>query len=88
MQVRGLVKQQIDSFNHFIERSMRDIVMAKDNCRITCEADPDWFLQYTDIHVGCPMELINYIERTLTPHDCRLRDMTYSAPITVLFSLL
>ena len=25
----------------------------------------------------------NFEERELTPHDCRLRDMTYSAPITV-----
>ena len=77
------MKQQIDSFNHFVERSMRAIVMASDNCRHTCDADPDWFVQYTDVHVGHPTEMVNYIERPLTPHGCRLRDMTYSAPITV-----
>lgn len=77
------MKQQIDSFNHFVERSMRAIVMAADNCRHTCDADPDWFVQYTDVHVGHPTEMVNYVERPLTPHGCRLRDMTYSAPITV-----
>jgi hypothetical protein len=81
--VRGLVKQQIDSFNFFLEESMRAIVMAEGNRRLTCDADVDWFLQYSDVRVGRPTHNVNYVEKTLTPHECRLRDMTYSAPITV-----
>jgi DNA-directed RNA polymerase III subunit RPC2 len=86
VQVRGLVKQQIDSFNFFVERAMRDIVMADGNRRLTCDADPDWFLQYTAVRVGRPMASVNYVDKPLSPHECRLRDSTYSAPVTVCFS--
>ena len=81
--MRGLVKQQIDSFDYFIEETMRAIVMAPGNKRHTCDSDPDWFLQYTDVRVGKPTQAVNYVEQRITPHECRLRDKTYSAPITV-----
>jgi DNA-directed RNA polymerase III subunit RPC2 len=36
------------------------------------------------VHVGMPdVEEGFNITQSVTPHDCRLRDMTYSAPITV-----
>lgn len=40
--------------------------------------------RYTNIYVGSPdvNEGFN-ISKPTTPHECRLRDMTYSAPITV-----
>ena len=40
--------------------------------------------QYLDVRVGSPdvEEGFNQVQST-TPHDCRLRDLTYSAPITV-----
>lgn len=44
----------------------------------------DFLLRYTNIYVGTPdvNEGFN-ISKPTTPHECRLRDMTYSAPITV-----
>ena len=83
VQVRGLVKQQIDSFNFLIEEDLRNIVMAAGNRMLTCDADPDWYLQYLDVRVGTPTQKVHYADKRLTPHDCRLRDMTYSAPIMV-----
>lgn len=83
MQVRGLVKQQIDSFNYLIQEDMYNIVMADGNRTLTCDADPEWYMRYLDVRVGSPTTKVNYVERKLTPHDCRLRDMTYSAPIHV-----
>lgn len=40
--------------------------------------------RYTNVSVGVPDvdEGFN-ISKPTTPHECRLRDMTYSAPITV-----
>ena len=35
------------------------------------------------MYVGAPTVTDNFQTKRLTPHDCRLRDMTYSAPITV-----
>jgi DNA-directed RNA polymerase III subunit RPC2 len=38
-----------------------------------------------DIRVGAPSseEGFNQLNEKITPHECRLRDMTYSAPIVV-----
>lgn len=42
--------------------------------------------RYTDIHIGEP-ERLDYDDRKpnneITPNECRLRDMTYAAPIRV-----
>lgn len=77
------MKQQIDSFNYLIQEDMYNIVMADGNRTLTCDADPEWYMRYLDVRVGSPTTKVNYVERRLTPHDCRLRDMTYSAPIHV-----
>ena len=43
-----------------------------------------FYLKYLDVHVGTPEIEEGFDEvKSVTPHDCRLRDMTYSAPITV-----
>ena len=81
LKCKGLVKQHIDSFNHFIDVDLRNIIHT--NRRITSDIDPDFFLEFTDINVGVPSleeQMVNY---TITPHECRLRDLTYAAPITV-----
>ena len=39
--------------------------------------------RYTDIFVGIPKVEEDYIQADITPQQCRLRDMTYSAPISV-----
>merc|ERR1719317_1908191 len=43
-----------------------------------------FYLKYLDVRVGSPdvEEGFNQVQST-NPHDCRLRDLTYSAPITV-----
>ncbi|RAL61620.1 hypothetical protein DID88_009657 [Monilinia fructigena] len=84
LKVKGLVKQHIDSFNYFVEHEIKDIVKA--NKRVTSEVDKYFWLEYTDIRVGEP-ERMDYDDRKpqneITPNECRLRDMTYAAPIRV-----
>lgn len=80
--VRGLVRQHLDSFNHFIQVELKEIIKA--NEFVHCEADPNWFVRYLDIRVGSPdIEESFCMQRKTTPHECRLRDITYSAPIVV-----
>ena len=148
--VKGLVKQHIDSFNHFINVDIKKIVQA--NNKIVSDADPNFYLIYKNIYVGTPdveesfnltrlastapmsisfhlsaslslylylhlspLSITSYLSRhfrdcrlvkgdlarirdnlyfykhynlsicnrKVTPHECRLRDLTYSAPITV-----
>ncbi|KAF8864371.1 putative DNA-directed RNA polymerase III subunit RPC2 [Acephala macrosclerotiorum] len=84
LKVKGLVKQHIDSFNYFVEHEIKDILKA--NNRVTSDVDKNFFLEYTDIRVGCP-ERMEFDDRRplneITPNECRLRDLTYNAPIRV-----
>lgn len=80
--VGGLVRQHIDSFNYFISTELREIVLA--NAKVVSAADPMFYLKYLDVHVGMPEIEESYnVARVTTPHECRLRDITYSALITV-----
>lgn len=45
--------------------------------------DPEFLLEYTDIKVGQPRRPDANDNRPITPHECRLRDLTYSAPVYV-----
>jgi DNA-directed RNA polymerase beta subunit len=54
LRMRGLMRQHIDSFDHFINLEIKKIVAARSNCEVRSEADPKFFLRYTDIYVGEP----------------------------------
>lgn len=82
LQVKGLVRQHIESFNYFVAREIKDIVAA--NERVTSSADPMFYLRYLSVEVGKPDIVEGFGEtKVTTPHACRLRDATYAAPITV-----
>ncbi|KAL4423845.1 hypothetical protein ABPG75_001146 [Micractinium tetrahymenae] len=83
LQAKGLIRQHVSSFNHFISSDLLKIIRAKGNERVTCDADPNFYLRYTNIYVGRPSLEEDYIQTELTPNQCRLRDQTYSAPISV-----
>jgi DNA-directed RNA polymerase III subunit RPC2 len=81
-QVRGLVKQHIDSYNYFINVEIKNILAA--NSKITSEADPSFYLKYsrrcrcfltrhryTNIWVGKPSVDQDYAVENITPHECR-----------------
>eukprot|EP00124_Ichthyophonus_hoferi_P000134 Ihof_evm24s4 gene=Ihof_evmTU24s4 len=81
LKVKGLIKQHIDSYNYFINVEIRKIVKA--NQFIRSDADPSFYLRYLNIKVGKPSEEAYESQKKIFPHECRLRDMTYSAPIYV-----
>ncbi|XP_076040363.1 RNA polymerase III subunit RpIII128 isoform X1 [Oratosquilla oratoria] len=82
LRVKGLVKQHIDSFNYFINVDIKNIVKA--NSRVTSDVDPLFYVKYMDVRVGKPnIEEGMNIAKETAPHECRLRDITYSAPIMV-----
>lgn len=85
---KGLVRQHIDSFNYFINVEIKKIVKA--NEKVVWDAQGSTFyLKYLDIKVGTPVVEEGFLQDTqyrpdwATPHICRLRDLTYCAPITV-----
>ncbi len=81
LKVKGLVKQHIDSFNYFVDVELRKIIQA--NEKVDSDIDPHFYLRYSDIRVGMPTMNENLITYAVTPQECRLRDLTYSAPIVV-----
>jgi DNA-directed RNA polymerase III subunit RPC2 len=84
LRMRGLMRQHIDSFNHFINVDIKQIVAARSNREVRSDADPKFFLQYTDIYAGEPsLDEDHFHLNTVTPFQCRLRDCTYSAPLYV-----
>lgn len=82
LRVKGLVKQHLESFNYFVQTDMWKIVRA--NVIIQSDVDPDFYLKFLSIKVGKPSVVDGFgVSRDLTPHECRLRDSSYSAPILV-----
>lgn len=84
LQLRSLLRQHIDSFDHFVDRDMKQIVASESANSIKSEHDAKFYLKYESIWVGQPnLEEDSYRTITATPFHCRLRDYTYSAPIYV-----
>ena len=92
LKVKGLVKQHIDSFNHFVDVELQKIVDS--DPWIMSDVDPSFYIKYQKIYIGrpCRMDEIQYQDEksfkegsSVTPNECRLRDMTYAAPILVDF---
>jgi len=50
LKANGLVKQHIDSFNHFVDHDLKNLLNTN-NC-VTSDVDPKCFLVYTNIYVG------------------------------------
>ena len=76
--------RHIDSFDFFVNHEIKEIVQA--NCRILSEVDSNFYFEFTDIRVLTPSRDVHNDPRAkskVTPMECRLRDMTYSAPVVV-----
>ncbi|KAK3320877.1 hypothetical protein B0T19DRAFT_251711 [Cercophora scortea] len=84
LKVKGLVKQHIDSYNFFVNKEIQDIV--KTNRIIKSDQEENFWLEFTDIRVGRPTrnDFSDFKARNeVTPQECRLRDLTYAAPVVV-----
>jgi DNA-directed RNA polymerase III subunit RPC2 len=71
----------LDSFNYFVDVELGKIMRA--NERVDSDIDPNFFLKYTNIYVGSPRIEENMVGYEVTPQECRLRELTYAAPIMV-----
>lgn len=81
----GLIKQHIDSYNYFVEHDIKEIV--KTNRVIRSDVDSAFYLEFLDIRVERPTRADagqSFKNKSpVTPMECRLRDMTYAAPIVI-----
>jgi DNA-directed RNA polymerase III subunit RPC2 len=82
LKLHGLVRQHIDSYDYFVNEGMKQIMLA--NKRIESDQNPNFYLEYKDIWIGEPrIEETSHNSKNITPQLCRLRDLTYAAPIYV-----
>ena len=83
LKIRGLVKQHIDSFNYFTEIEIKNIVRSSRNYLIKSSFNSLFYLKYKDIRISSPTIDEDFTTGIITPHECRIRSLTYSAPILV-----
>ncbi|OIR57490.1 MAG: DNA-directed RNA polymerase III subunit RPC2 [Amphiamblys sp. WSBS2006] len=78
---KKVARHQTDSFDWFIEREIGEIVQS---CGVVfSDIDPAFYLRYTAVRVGEPSVNENMISVRTTPNDCRIRELSYTAPISV-----
>lgn len=85
LRLRSLLRQHIDSFDHFVHTELQQIVSSPSNCEVRSEHDPKFYLRYEACWVGTTpsVDEESFALQKITPFHCRLRDCTYSAPIYV-----
>ncbi len=86
---KGWVKFQIDSFDNFVENGLQSIINEIGTIDLMPDVS-DIKLSFGKVEVGSPylIEADGYkrsldTKSPLFPNECRIRDLTYSAPIWV-----
>eukprot|EP00049_Salpingoeca_infusionum_P023354 m.11617 g.11617 ORF g.11617 m.11617 type:complete len:1137 (+) comp5753_c0_seq2:128-3538(+) len=80
LKLKGLVRQHVESFNYFINIGIHNILKANDT---VYSEDPSFYFKYLDIRIDVPKVTQAYVEKTISPNDCRLRNITYAGTIRV-----
>ena len=85
-ETKGLIRHQISSFNHFINRDLPDII--KDNSRqIIEQKNKDCVIyefKFDNIYVPNPTVIEESRElKNITPQDSRIRNLTYESPVYI-----
>ncbi|KAJ3053563.1 DNA-dependent RNA polymerase II [Rhizophlyctis rosea] len=88
---KGLVRQQLDSFDEFVENTMQEIV--DENQRLVIQtngsgAEADITRQYIVLFGQIYVSSATHTEgdgtvTPLSPHEARLRNLTYAAPLYI-----
>eukprot|EP01041_Mallomonas_annulata_P008908 gene8908-18435_t len=90
---KGLVRQQLDSFDEFVTNTIQELVDDAGEIKVTPQdqhipgqvvEEFTYIIKFEQIYVGNPVIYESDAEaRELYPHEARLRQLTYSAPIYV-----
>ena len=91
--IKGLVRQQLDSFDEFIQMNVQRIVEDAPQIELQGEAQhahgeienpPKYFLKFEQIYLSKPTHWEKDGAPTpMMPNEARLRNLTYSAPLYV-----
>eukprot|EP00842_Homolaphlyctis_polyrhiza_P001918 jgi/Hompol1/2727/HPOL_003044-RA len=88
---KGLVRQQLDSFDEFIQNTMQEVV--DENAKLVLQAqqqhsglDNDvtrqYIIKFGQVYLSRPtLTEADGTTQSMFPHEARLRNLTYSAPL-------
>jgi DNA-directed RNA polymerase beta subunit len=80
---RGWVDFQINSFNHFVEFGMQNIINEIETITMNPEFG-NMKLKFSKVHIGRPIiKEADGSTRQILPNEARIRNLTYSAPVYV-----
>lgn len=80
----ALVKHQLRSFDDFVENVLPYIAIHQDPMKVTCDrTDTRYEYRVVNIYISKPMIHENDRVIPLTPQMCRIRDLTYAAPVFI-----
>jgi DNA-directed RNA polymerase subunit B len=80
---QGWVNFQIDSFNHFLEYGIQNIIDEVETVSLNPELG-DHKLSFGKVHIGRPsVKEADGSTRQVFPNEARVRNLTYAAPVYV-----
>jgi len=85
---KGLVKQHLDSYNHFLEYGLQEIV---DDTSVVSIEIPEYSykIKLGEIEVFKPRVIeVDGSEHPIYPMEARLRNLTYAAPVHINLSII
>eukprot|EP01132_Coremiostelium_polycephalum_P011390 gene11390-13949_t len=94
-QEKGLVRQQLDSFDEFIQNTMQEIIDESPSITLRPESQhhpgqsitnnsvSTVSIKFGQIYLSKPTAEIEGISQQVTPNQARIRNLTYSAPLYV-----
>lgn len=94
-QEKGLVRQQLDSFDEFIQNTMQEIIDESPAITLRPETQHNpgqssinsalstISIKFGQIYLSKPTAEIDGVAQQVTPNQARIRNLTYSAPLFV-----
>eukprot|EP01133_Synstelium_polycarpum_P003771 gene3771-4348_t len=94
-QEKGLVRQQLDSFDEFIQNTMQEIIDESPAITLRPESQhhpgqqqqvhnfSTFSIKFGQIYLSKPTSEIDGMTQPVTPNQARIRNLTYSAPLYV-----
>ena len=91
---KGLVRQQLDSFDDFIQISIQRIIEEAPEVELQAESQhtndendnpPKYFLKFEQVYLSKPTHWEKNETRNekFSPNEARIRNLTYAAPLCV-----
>ena len=82
---KGLVRQQLESFNKFVTETLQKLIDENGSAELA----EGYKIKFGKVRFGRPLvKEPDGINDNITPTECRIRDLTYSAPIYVQAQLI